>query len=99
VDNQLAGVDILVKDRNLLIEYSNPRQIEALGTKEALQQRIYEKYRQDSAQIVARHEQTGGQVFYVAGSDAETIVAALNSCTLLDNGPVTPDGAVMYARN
>ena len=99
VDNQLVSVDVLVKDRHLLIKYWNPEEIEALDTKEGFKQKIYETYRQNWTQIAARHEQNGGQVYYVEASDAQTIVAALNSCTTLDTGPETPDRTIMYAKD
>lgn len=98
IDNQLVSVDVLVKDRNLLIKYWNPQEIEALDTKEQVKQKIYEKYRQDWTQIAARHEQNGGHVYYVEASEAQTIVAALNSCPTLDAGPEAPDRTVMYAK-
>jgi hypothetical protein len=99
IDNQLVSVDVIVKDRNLLIKYWNPQEIEALDTKEGFKQKIYEKYRQDWTQVAARHEQNGGQVYDVEGSDTQTIVAALDSCTLLDAGPETSDRMVLYARD
>ena len=40
IDNQLVSVDVLVKDRNLLIKYWNPQEIEALDTKEEIKQKI-----------------------------------------------------------
>ena len=71
IDNQLVSVDFLVKDRNLLIKYWNPRGIESLSTKENFKQKAYEKYRQDWTQIAARHELNGGKV-YLRGSVGRT---------------------------
>jgi hypothetical protein len=99
IDNQLVSVDVRVKDRNLLIKYWNPEEIEALDAKEAVKQKIYRKYREDWTQIAARHEQNGGQVYYVEASDAQTIVAALDSCTTLDAAPETADKTVLYAKD
>jgi len=99
VDNQLVSVDVLVEDRNLLIKYWNPQEIEALNTKEGFKQKAYENYRRNWTQVAAEHEQNGGQVYYVEASDAQTIVAALDSCTMLDANPETTDRTVMYARN
>lgn len=98
IDDQLVSADILVRDRNLLIRYWNPEALDGLSEKEGFKQKVYENYRQDSTRIVARHEQQGGEVYRVEASDAQTIVAALDSCTRLDPGLDTPGRTVMYAR-
>ena len=99
VDDQLVSVDILVRDRNLLVKYWNPEAIQGLSTKEGFKQKVYENYRQDSTRIVAQHEQQGGAVYSVEASDAQTIVAALDSCTKLNPGPEMPNRPVLYARD
>ncbi len=98
IDDQLVSVDVLVRDRNLLIKYWNPEAIEALATKEGFKQKAYENYQQDSTRVVAQHEQQGGAVYRMEASDAQTIVAALDSCAGLDPDLGTPDGAVLYAK-
>lgn len=99
IDNELVSVDVRVKDRNLLIKYWNPEQIKALDTKEGFKQKIYEKYRDDWTRVAAAYERDGGQVYYVEAADAQTIVAALDSCPTLDTGPETADRTVMYAKD
>lgn len=99
IDDQLVSVDFLIKDRNLLIKYWNPRGIESLGEKENFKQKAYEKYQRDWTRVAAQHEQNGGTVYSVEASDAQTIVASLDACTNLDAGPETPVRPVMYARN
>lgn len=99
IDDQLVSADFLIKDRNLLIKYWNPRGIESLSEKESFKQKAYEKYRQDWTRIAAGHELNGGNVYYVEASDAQTIVAVLDACTNLDTQPGAPGEPVMYARN
>lgn len=98
IDNQLVSVDILVKDRNLLIKYWNPDGIAAMDAKEAFKQKAYAKYQEDWGRLAAAYEQNGGQVYYVEASDATTIVAALNSCPMLGGSPDASDRTVMYAK-
>lgn len=97
VDDQLVSVDVLVKDRNLLLKYWNPEEVERLGTKDAAQQRVYAKYKQDWERFAQGYQQTGGEIYTVSASAPETIVAALESCPKLGpgNGGQT---TVLYAK-
>ena len=98
VDNQLVSVDVLVKDRNLLIKYWNLEELERLGTKEPFKQKVYAKYKQDWERFAEQYRQTGGEIYTVSASEPQTIVAALESCTKLGpgNGLQTP---VLYAKD
>ncbi len=62
VDDQLISVDVLVKDRNLLIKYWNSQEVERLSTKEAFKQKVYAQYKQDwdrfAEQYHAREEKS-----------------------------------------
>jgi hypothetical protein len=98
VDNQLVSVDILVKNRNLLIKYWNPQEVERLSTKEAFKQKAYAKYKQDWEQFAEQYKQAGGEVYTVSASEPETIVAALESCTKLAPGKGVQTPA-LYAKN
>lgn len=99
VGTEVVSADFYLKDRNLLIKYRNAPEIEALTAGEAARRMLYENYREKWTQIAARHEQNGGEVYYVEASDAETIVAALDSCPTLDLSPSTGTQTVMYAKN
>jgi len=98
VDNQLVSVDVLVKDRNLLIKYWNPQVVDGLNTKEAFKQKAYAKYKQDWERFAEQYKQAGGEVYTVNASEPQTIVAALESCTRLapGDGGKTP---TLYAKN
>jgi len=86
VDNQLVSVDVLVKDRNLLIKYWNPQEVERLNATESFQQKAYAKYKQDWERFAEQYKQTGGEIYYVNASEPQTIVAALDSCSKLGPG-------------
>jgi hypothetical protein len=86
VDNQLVSVDVLVKDRNLLVKYWNPQAVDGLNAKEAFKQKAYAKYKEDWERFAEQYKQAGGEVYTVSASEPETIVAALESCTKLAPG-------------
>lgn len=96
IDNQLVSVDVLVQDRNLLIKYWNPQEVEQLNTKEAFKQKAYAKYKDDWDRYAEQYKQTGGEVYTVSAAEPETIVAALESCTKL--APVAQP-STLYAKN
>ncbi len=99
IDNQLVSADFHLKDRGLLIKYWNPEAIESLSAQESPAQKIYETYRVNWAKVAAEHEQAGGWIYTIEASDVQTIVAALDACTMLDVSPQTQDQTVLYAKN
>ncbi|OHB67024.1 MAG: hypothetical protein A2Y77_12715 [Planctomycetes bacterium RBG_13_62_9] len=98
VDNELISVDFLLKDRNLLIKYWNPQEIERLSAKEPFKQKLYEKYRQDWERFAGQYKQAGGDIYYVNASDSQAVAAALDSCTKLDAGRNVTSQPVLYAK-
>jgi hypothetical protein len=99
VDNQLVSVDFYVKDRDLLIKFWNPQEVDRLSTKEAFKQKAYAKYKQDWESYAERYKQTGGEIYCVNASEPQAIVAALESCTKLGPGNGTSSQPVLYAKN
>jgi len=98
IDNQLISVDFLLADRNLLIKYWDPEGIETLNAEGGSRQKHYENYRQNWAEVAAEHEKNGGRIYYVEASDAQAIVAALDSCTTLNVKPEAEGETVLYAK-
>lgn len=98
IDNKLVSVDFMLADRNLLIKYWNPDAMKMLDAAEGSRRKAYEKYKRHWTSFAAQFEQSGGEIFYVTASDAQTIVAALDSCSRLD-GNDTPTRPRMYAKN
>jgi hypothetical protein len=98
VDDQLISVDVLVKDRNLLIKYWNSQEVERLSTKETFKQKVYAKYKQDWDRSAEQYQRTGGEIYTVSGSEPQTIVAALEFCPRLGPGSGGPT-PVLVAKN
>jgi hypothetical protein len=99
VDNELVSVNVLVKDRNLLIKYWNPEELGRLSTKEAYKQKAYAKYKQDWEQFAEQYKHAGGEIYTVNASESQTIVAALESCTKLGPGNDTTGQPTLYAKD
>ncbi|MBP7053222.1 MAG: hypothetical protein KBE65_19620 [Phycisphaerae bacterium] len=99
IDSKLVSADFFLKDRNLIIKYWNPSEIESLKTQKEYKQTGYEKYREKWMEVAAQHEQNGGRIHCVEASGTEAIVAALDSCDELNANPEETDQAVLYARN
>lgn len=99
VDGKLVSVDFLLQDRNLLIKYWDPRQVESLDAKADTRQRMLEKYRKDWQGFVRQYEQDGGRIYMVEASDREGIMLALESCSDLSPGKEAPDTQTLYARD
>ena len=105
IDGAIVSADLTITDRNLLIKYWNPEQIDLVRTKAKLKQRIYENYKEDWERFAIEHEKGGGQIYYVTASDARTIVAALDCCPGLGPRPLrneerpSPAPSILYAKN
>jgi hypothetical protein len=91
--NRLVSVDFTLRDRNLIIKYWNPKEVERLSGAEAktrvplAQQRFYEKYKQDWERCAQQHQANGGEIYYVQAGDRETILPALQACPQLEGPP------------
>ncbi len=99
VEDQLLSVDFLVKDRDLLIKYWNPKGIEQLSAKEPFKQKAYANYKENWEKFAEQFRQKGGEIYYVNASEPQTIVAALESCPKLSPGVGTPIQQTLYAKN
>jgi hypothetical protein len=96
VDNQLVSVDVRVKDRNLLIKYWNPQEVEQLKTKESFKQIAYARYKEGWERYAQQYQQGGGEIYTINASEPQAIVAALDSCPRL--GPGSSLQTALYAK-
>lgn len=99
VDGGLVSVDFALRDRNLIIKYWNPDEIARLNAAGGVRQMAYEKYRKGWEAFATRYKQAGGEIHYIEASDAQTIVAALESCEKLDMGGNRNGRPTVYAKN
>jgi len=105
IDGNIISADFTIRELNLLVKYWNPDQIDALGTKSRLRLQAYKNYKRDWERFAEQYARDGGTVCSVTESNAQTIVAALDSCPALElqptpNGePESPAPAPMYAKD
>ncbi len=98
VDNQLVSVDFLVRDRNVLIKYWNPQELERLSTTGGYKQKACAKYKEDWERYARQYRQAGGEIYTISASEPESIVAALDSCTHLGPSQDGTSRPVLYAQ-
>jgi hypothetical protein len=98
VDNQLVSVDFTLASQNLLIKYWDPEQVDQMRTKPDSTQKAFQRYKDNWESFAARHEQSGGKIVHVSGSDPQEVVAVLDACLPSTPGssPQTPQ--TMYAK-
>jgi hypothetical protein len=102
VNNALVSVDVMVKERNLLIKYWNPEEVQRLTAQETVNQKVYARYKQNWERFAQQYQQAGGAIYTVNASEPQTIVAALESCSRLAPpapGNNAPGPTVLYAKN
>jgi len=99
IGDQLVSADFVLKDRNLLIKYWNPDAIKTLNAQAGPGQKTYENYRTNWAEVAAQYERNGCQIYTVEASDAQTIVASLDSCSVLNAAPEAENKTVLYAKD
>ena len=102
VNNELVSADVLVKERNLVIKYWNPEEIQRLAAQGATNQKVYARYRQNWERFAQQYQQSGGEIFTVNASEPQTLVAALESCPKLTSpapSHETQTQTVLYAKN
>jgi len=86
IDNRTVGVDFILRDKNIIIKYWNPRAIKSLAQQSQYKRSFYNRYRQRSEEFCGRYEQAGGKVYEIVSDDEEEILAKLQLCPELDQG-------------
>jgi len=98
IDGHLVTANFILRDRNLILTYWNPEEIESLAAKADFKQKAFERYRKNWQRLAEKHESNGGQIYYVEASGRERILAALESCGQLDPGGDVSQDATLYAK-
>ena len=99
IRNRTAGIAFILRDRNLVIRYSDPETLEAFGAESATNRRVLQRYEQRWGAFAKAFEANGGTVYHVNTSDSSQIVAALDNCDKLVPANVTTSPARVYAKD
>jgi hypothetical protein len=98
IDGRLVTANFTLRDRNLILTYRNPQEIEALGQKADFKQKVFERYCRNWQRLAETHESNGGRIYYVEASGKERILAALKSCDQLGPGSDVSKDTTLYAK-
>jgi len=86
IDNKTVSVDFLLKDKNLLIKYWNPEEIQSLAQQPEYKRNFYEKYKERSSNFCEEYKRTGGNVYQIEAANEKEILAKLMLCHELNDG-------------
>lgn len=86
IDNKTVSVNFLFRDRNLIIKYWNPEEIQSLAHQPGYKRNFYEKYEQTWRNFCEKHEETGGKVYQIKSANEKEILAKLELCHELNDG-------------
>lgn len=88
IGNQTAGAAFILRDKNLVVRYTNPEIMEALQADGGTSVKLAQRYKENWDDFARQFETRGGTVYRVDASEPDQIVAALAACDLL-----RPEGA------
>lgn len=80
IDNRMVSADFLLKDKNILIKYWNPTEVEIVTQDSGCKKNIYEKYRQMCNDFGQQFRQQGGKIYQIESADAQEILEKLKFC-------------------
>lgn len=86
VDNKTVSVNFLLRDKNLLIKYWNPEEIQALLQQPGYRRAYYEKYAQSWKDFLQKYQQAGGKIYQIEAANGEEILSKLSLCPELSEG-------------
>jgi hypothetical protein len=86
IDNKTVSVDFLLKDKNIIIKYWNPEEIQSLARQPEYKRNFYEKYKESSSNFCEEYKKAGGKVYQIESANAREILARLMLCHELNDG-------------
>ncbi len=86
IDDKTVCADFLLRDKNIVITYWNPDEIESLAQQPRYKRNFYERYRQQWEEFCQKCRETGAKVYLIGSSDRQEIWAQLELCEELSEG-------------
>ncbi len=86
IDDKTVSVDFLLEDKNLLIKYWNPEEIQSLAQQPEYKRIFYEKYKESSNSFCEEYKKAGGKVYQIESANEREILARLMLCHELNDG-------------
>lgn len=86
IDNITLSVDFLLRDKNTIIKYWNPDDIQRVSEEPGYKKNFYERYKQEWTDFCQEYKRAGGKVFQIAATNKEQILDKLALCEALADG-------------
>ena len=80
VGNQTVSVNFVFRDKNLIIKYWNPDEIQALMQQPGYRRKAYEKYEQAWKNFYEEYTKAGGRVYQIRSANKDDILNRLSFC-------------------
>ena len=82
IDDKTVSVDFLLKDKNIIIKYWNPEEIQSLAQQPEYKRLFYEKYKESSSSFCEEYKKAGGKVYQIESANEREILARLMVCDI-----------------
>ncbi len=99
IENKTASIAFILRDRNLVIRYRNPDVLQAAENGADHEKNALERHERRWEAFADRFQAAGGTVYDIRTSDEDRIVAALDSCELLNETGDLAGPVRMYAKH
>ena len=84
IDSRTVSVSFILEDKNIIVKYWNPDEIDLLESKSEYKRNAYIKYLQDWNEFCAEYVNNGGKVCQIISVDRKDICSELMQCRELD---------------
>jgi len=85
-NNKTVSVNFVLRDKNLIIKYWNPEEIQALLQQPGYKRNFYEKYEQAWKDLCEKYKQAGEKVYHISSANKNEILSKLSLCPELSEG-------------
>jgi hypothetical protein len=86
IDSQTVSVSFLLEEKNMIVKYWNPDEIDVLESKSEYKKNAYIKYLQEWNDFCAEYVSKGGKVCQIVSADQKDIYSCLMQCRELIDG-------------
>jgi len=78
IHNKTISVNFVFRDKNIIIKYWNPEEIQSLMQQAGYQKSYYQKYEQQWKDFCREYKEKGGKVYQIESSNKEEILNKLS---------------------
>ena len=86
IENKTLSVDFLLRDKNTIIRYWNPDEMQQIGQQAGYRKSICDKYQGKWRDISQEFVANGGKIYEIESADKKEILSKLDFCSQLHDG-------------